>query len=101
MAKNVGLFFTGGLPQFGYSGTLGGTSAEVAASFDNLWVCGPFSWSGGCDPTYSFAWAFNQTRGMYPELDKGLPAWIGFGYLPYAGIYDSELRTNNVSHVKP
>jgi hypothetical protein len=99
MMKNVGLFFGGGLPQGGYSGTYYGTQVEVAANFDLLWVAGPYPFPGGCTPTYAFAWVFNMTRGMSPELDKGLPAWIGFGYLPYSGVYDSELMVNNVSHI--
>ena len=57
-------------------------------------------WPGACDPTYAFGWVFNVIRGMSPEIEAGLPAWIGFGYLPYAGVYDDELMRNNVSHVK-
>lgn len=100
VAKNVGLFFGGELPMAGYSGTFGGTSAELSAAFDETWIGGPFPFPGGCDPTYSFAWAVNQIRGMAPELNKALPAWIGFGYVPYSGIYDAELVTNNISHIK-
>jgi hypothetical protein len=99
-AKNVGLFFGGNLSQGPYSGTFGGTSPEVAVNFDDLWVTGPTPFPGACDPTYAFSWVFNQIRGMSPELDEGLPAWIGFGYLPYTAIYDGELVTNNVSHIK-
>jgi hypothetical protein len=63
-------------------------------------VLGPDAYPGGCDPTYAFSWAYSQMRGMSPEVDKGFPAWIGFGYLPYTGIYDAELIVNNVSHIK-
>jgi len=99
MGKNVGLFFGGELPQGGYSGTYGGTSSEVAADFDQLWVTGPSSYSGGCDPTYSFAWAVRQIEGMCPLMLQGMPSWIGFGYLPYTGIFDSNLVTNNIDGI--
>jgi hypothetical protein len=99
MSKNVGLFFTGELPQGGISGTSSGTSSEVAALFDDLWITGPYPFPGACEPTYSFEWVFRQVSGMCPEINKGLPAWIGFGYLPYTGIYDGELVTNNISHI--
>lgn len=98
-SKNVGLFFQGGLPQGGYSGTLGGTCPEVSTLFDDLWVTGPTPFPGACDPTYAFSWVLNQIEGMCPEITKAMPHWIGFGYLPYAGIYDGELVTNNISHI--
>jgi hypothetical protein len=100
--KNVGLFFAGALPQGGYSGVFGGTSVEVAAQFDQLWVCGPNAYPGGCDPTYAFSWAVAQIRNINPELDSSssYPALKGFPYLPFAGVYDSELTTNDVSNVK-
>jgi hypothetical protein len=97
--KNAGLFFNGNLPQGGYSGTLGGTSAEVAEQFDLLWVCGPNAYPGGCDPTYAFSWALAQIRNSNPELDNrnSRPTLEGFPYLPYAGVYDWNLTTNDVS----
>jgi hypothetical protein len=98
--KNVGLFFHGGLPQSGYSGTFGGTSVEVAVNFDDIWVTGPTPYPGACDPTYAFVWVVNVAEGMSPEMLKGDPACIGFAYLPYTGIYDGELVTNNVTHIK-
>lgn len=101
MQKNVGLFFAGQLPQAGYSGTLGnGTSPEVAANFDALWVEGPNPAPGSCDPTYAFGWAFVQIQNMSPEINLGYPVWRGFGYLPYTGIYDSQLVTNIPSNIK-
>jgi len=100
MAKNVGLFFAGEFPQAGYSGTLGGTSPEVAITLDQAWIDGPYPFPGGCDPTYAFAWAVLQTRQISPEIDKGYPRWVGFGYLPYSGVYENEILTNNVSHLK-
>lgn len=100
ITKNVGLFFSGELPQGGYSGTLGGTSVEAAVDFDDLWVNGPNPVPGSCDPTYAFSWVLNVTEGLSPEILKGKPLWIGFGYLPYSGVYDGELITNNVSHIK-
>jgi hypothetical protein len=98
--KNVGLFFGGGLPEGGYSGTLGGTCPEVAAALDDLWISGPYPFPGACDPTYAFSWAVAQIEGMSPEIMKAMPAWIGFGYLPYTGIYDGKLLTNDVSNIK-
>jgi hypothetical protein len=100
--KNVGLFFGGGLVQDGYSGAMSGTSVEVAVQFDQLWVCGPNAYPGGCDPTYAFSWAVAQIRNINPELDsnESYPTLEGFPYLPYAGVYDSELVTNDVSNVK-
>jgi len=102
MMKNVGLFFGGALPQGGYSGVSGGTQVEVAVLFDDLWVSGPNPWPGACDPTYAFSWALSQIRGISPELDSDntYPAMIGFPYLNFAGVYDGEFITNNVSHVK-
>jgi hypothetical protein len=74
---------------------------EVAALFDELWVGGlPGIIPGAADPTYSFSWALRQIENNSPELLKAQPNFTGFGYLPYAGIYDSELLTNNVSDVK-
>jgi hypothetical protein len=99
MGKNVGLFFGGALPQGGYQGTFGGTQVELAAMFDDLWVTGPNPYPGACDPTYAFSWVLNQIEGISPQVLKGQPAWIGFGYLPYTGIYDGELMTNNVDHI--
>lgn len=101
MKKNVGLFFTESLRQGGYSGTLGGgTCPEVSCTFDDIWINGPSAWPGECDPTYAFSWALNVTEGMSPELLKALPTWIGFGYLPYSGVYDDELMVNDISHIK-
>ncbi len=100
MKKNVGLFFNAELPQAGFSGTLGGTSAEVACDFDILWVGGPNGFPGGCDPTYTFNWAFSQIENNSPEILKGVPIITGFGYLPFTGIYDMNLMTNDISHVK-
>jgi hypothetical protein len=97
--KNVGLFFTGELPQGDYSGTYGGTVAEVAALFDDIWITGPDPFPGGQDPTYAFSWAVDQIESMCPQMMKALPVWVGFGYLPYTGIYDADLVTNNVSNI--
>lgn len=104
MMKNVGLFFGGGLPQAGYGGTFNGTQVEAAVIFDDLWVAGPNPDSGSCDPTYAFGWALVQTRAMNPQLDNPqaptFPKIIGFTYLNFAGVYDSEFVTNNISDVK-
>ena len=100
LAKNVGLFFAGELPQGGYGGTLYGSSVEAAADLDQLWVTGQNSYSGGCDPTYAFSWALNAVTAMNPILSKALPVISGFPYLPYAGVYDGKLMTNDYSDVK-
>ena len=99
MHKNVGLFFQSELPQRGYSGTFGGTSAEVADNFDLLWVGGPTAFPGSADPTYSFFWVYRRILGMSPQIVNGVPVIEGFGYLPYTGIYDTELMTNYTGHV--
>lgn len=101
MAKNAGLFFRGELPQGGYSGTFNGTSVEVAVTFDSLWAFGPLAFPGGANPTYSFGWAVAQIKGMCPEINSGLPKSVGFPYLNFAGVYDDELLTNNISHTSP
>lgn len=99
--KNVGLFFHGGFPQAGYQNTQSGASVEVAVQFDMLWVMGPNQYAGGCNPTYAFSWALHQIRSIDPELDiaHSEPTLEGFPYLPYAGVYEGELMTNDVEHV--
>ncbi|HWX22436.1 MAG TPA: hypothetical protein VN578_21250 [Candidatus Binatia bacterium] len=99
MAKDVGLFFGGELPQGGYSGTLGGTAPEVATIFDDLWVTGGNPTPGGGDPTYAFGWAVDTIRSICPEINRGFPTWIGFGYLPYTANFDAEIVTNNISGI--
>ena len=101
-AKNVGLFFQGSIPQAGYQNTQSGSSVEVAVQFDMLWVMGPNQYPGGCDPTYAFSWALNQIRTINPELDTAHsnPTLEGFPFLPYAGVYEDELMTNDIEHVK-
>jgi hypothetical protein len=100
--KNAGLFFHGGFPQAGYQNTQSGASVEVAVQFDMLWVMGPNQYPGGCDPTYAFSWALSKIRTINPELDiaNSQPTLEGFPYLPYAGVYEDELTTNDVEHVK-
>jgi hypothetical protein len=96
------LFFHGGFPQAGYQNTQSGASVEVAVQFDMLWVMGPNQYPGGCDPTYAFSWALSKIRTINPELDiaNSQPTLEGFPYLPYAGVYEDELTTNDVEHVK-
>jgi hypothetical protein len=100
VGKNVGLFFGGEFDQGGYGSGGTHTSFEVAFDFDLLWVGGPIPFPGSDDPTYAFAWALAQTRRMYPRLDRGTPMGIGFPYLPYSSLYDGELLTNNIIHIK-
>ncbi len=94
VAKNVGLFFVGKLEQE-YMW------AEMEDYVDDLWITGPDPWHGACDPTYSFGWVVRQLLDNYPEADTAHPICIGFGWLPYAGIYDAELKRGNIAHVKP
>jgi hypothetical protein len=99
MTKNVGLFFAGEIPQGPYSNTFGGTSAEVSTGFDELWVEGPNAFPGACDPTYSFSWAERQMERIWPEVQKGLPSWVGFGYLPFSGNFDTQIITNDITGI--
>jgi len=95
------LFFGGLLPQGGFGGGTSTTTAQVAEALDQTWVCGMNQYPGGCDPTYSFRFAINATRGMYnPELDKGDPRLFGYKYMIYSSVYDDELMMLNNSHVK-
>ena len=98
--KNVGLFFIKEFDQAGYGGNPTRTAFEVTAAFDILWVEGPTPFPGGCDPTYAFAWALQQIRGLYPELNKAQPAGMGFPYLPYTANFDNEIMLNDISHIK-
>ena len=101
MMKNAGLFFDKELPQGGYIGGRAWADAQVAASFDDLWVGGPNPFPGSADPTYSIDWVTTQVRGMYPDINKGAPDLVGYPYLPYSGIYDAQLTTGDHSMVKP
>lgn len=92
MRKNVGLFFQKELNQQA-------NNAEMESGFDKLWVCGPNAYPGGCDPTYSFNWAFRKARQRYVFWDDAGPVIIGCPQLPYAGIYDNMIATNNFAPV--
>jgi len=63
-------------------------------------VCGQFQFPGGCDPTYSFQWAYLATKGQYPQITYGNPQIAGFGYNIYTTTYDNELLMLNTTHVK-
>jgi hypothetical protein len=98
--KNCGLFFGGVLLQGGFGGNANAT-ADVAESLDQTWICGQDQYPGGCDPTYSFAWAINATRGIFnPELDRANPLLFGLPQVIYSSAYDDELMMLNFSHVK-
>jgi hypothetical protein len=99
MWKNVGLFFGDELQSAGYGG--GSASAyQVATFLDMMWVEGIYPFPGGCDPTYSFAKICSITLNQYPELNTAKPLARGFPYLPYSGVYDSQLLMNNTSNIK-
>ena len=100
--KNCGLFFGGMLPQ-AYRNSVTGVyeaTANVAEMVDQTWVCGEYQYPGGCDPTYSFDFAINATRGMYPTLDSANPLRGGFGLCVYDPFYDEDLRNLNTGGVK-
>jgi len=92
MRKNVGLFFQKELNQQA-------NNAEMEYGFDELWVTGPNAYPGGCDPTYTFGWAFRKARQRYAFWDDAGPIIIGCQYLPYTGIYDDTLATGNFAPV--
>ena len=100
--KNTGIFFAGKLPQTGYGGSGSTTGAKVASDFEALWVNGANPWPGACDPTYSIRWASARTAGMYPELNLKSVGMLGLGcpFVPYSGVYDALLMTNNFGNVK-
>lgn len=102
MRKNCGLFFGGEINQRGFAGSDGSIScAKVEETCDQIWVCGKFMYPGGCDPTYSFEFAVNATRGMYnPELDQANPLLFGYKYMIYASVYDDMLMLLNTSLVQ-
>jgi hypothetical protein len=101
MRKNCGLFFGGLLPQGNFGNASSATTAVVAEFLDQAWVCGENQYPGGCDPTYSFAWAINVTRGVYnPQLDSADPLLFGLPQMIYSSAYDDELMMLNFSHVK-
>ena len=101
MRKNCGLFFGGELPQNGFGGNGSIVTAKVAEALDQAWVCGENQYPGGCDPTYSFAWAINVTRGVFnPEMDYGDPRLFGLRQMIYSSSYDDELAGLDFSHVK-
>lgn len=100
VTKNVGLFFSSGLPaDLGYSQLVSHTSVELASDFDQFWVDGPAAFPGGCDPTYAFGWAFNLMINFEPHVRLAVPTYEGFVYLPYTGNFDSQLITNNTTGI--
>ena len=98
--KNCGIFFNYELAFNPYGSANTPTDVEeVMASFDKWWVMGAFPFPGSASPNYSEQFAFDQTRGSFPELDKAGPVLIGFPLLPYAGVYDDELSRLDIHHV--
>lgn len=102
MRKNCGLFLIGQINQRGFAGGNGQISAaQVEEMCDQIWVCGKNMYPGGCDPTYSFEFAVNATRGMYyPELEQAGPWLNGYKYMIYASVYDDLLMVGNTSLVQ-
>lgn len=101
MRKNCGLFLGGEINQRGYAGGDGSIScAKVVETCDQIWVCGQNMYPGGCDPTYSFRFAVNATRGMFnPELDQANPLLFGYSYMIYSSVYDDLLMVGNTVFV--
>jgi hypothetical protein len=102
MRKNCGFFIGGEINQYGFGGDPTVSTAKVAASFDELWVCGPNAFPGGCDPTYSFLFVYNNTVGAWnPELGNAIPLIDGYFEMIYSSVYDDLLMVNNTSFVHP
>jgi hypothetical protein len=100
MRKNCGLFFGSELPM-GNMGGQASSAAKAVETLDMIWVCGKSIFPGGCDPTYSFKFAVDATRGMYnPQLDWADPRVFGYPFMIYSSIYDNELQMLNTTHVK-
>lgn len=101
MRKNCGLFFNGLVPQGGFGGNSANTTAQVAEALDQLWVTGPNGYPGGDDPTYSWSFCINSTRGQFnPQMDSGGPLLFGIRQMIYTSIYDDQLMLLNYSNVK-
>ncbi len=100
MWKNCGLFFGSELPQGNFGGS-GASSPQVVEMLDQIWVCGKYMYPGGCDPTYSFEFAVNATRGLFnPELDYADPRLFGYKYVPYECVDDALLMMGITFFVK-
>jgi hypothetical protein len=100
--KNAGLYFDDELAFGGYDPNGVPTDvAEVAATFDKMWVMGANPYPGGADPNYSIQFAYGVTEMLFPELTNASPVLDGFFYLPFAGVYDDQLKVNDISQVKP
>lgn len=99
--KNVGLFFGGELVQRGFNSQWSATTATPIIQMDQTWMCGKNQYPGGCDPTYSFDFAVNATRGRNnPQLDWATPIRVGYGLLLYTSRYDNESLNCVTTHVK-
>ena len=101
MMKNAGLFWAGGIDQ-GWFGSGGSpqTLCEAEEAFDQMWVTGPNSFPGGCDPNFAIYKALNRLLGAYSNLQKFNPVLEGYWWLPYSTIHDDEIMGNNLTHVK-
>lgn len=101
MRKNCGVFLGGEINQRGFAGGDSSIScAKVVELCDQVWVCGKYMYPGGCDPTYSFEFAVNATRGVFnPELDQADPLLYGYKYMIYASVYDDLLMVGNTVFV--
>jgi hypothetical protein len=98
--KNVGLFFLGELRSGGYGSSGSDILATVVNNLNVFWVAGFNTYPGGCDPTYAYGYGVSCAIATYPQLGKANPWVIGYGYLPYAGIYDDQLMMLDKSPVK-
>ena len=103
IAKNTAWVVNGLLPNLLHGPSSWDSSAKVAATADELWVCGPLPYPGGCDPTYASGWVVRQMTGVYSELNDMKQADLdirGYIYLPYTSIYDGNLLMLDHSNVK-
>jgi hypothetical protein len=104
--KNTGWFINGLLPQLMQGPSSVDSSAKVAETADELWICGAFPYPGGCDPTYASIWVVDEMQGLYPILAPGggSQAFLdiyGYPYMPYTSIYDDNQLLMHSDPSKP
>lgn len=98
--KNCALAFHDLVNEIPYNDNFSIVCAQVADTLDQTWVCGPNQYPGGCDPTYSFRWAIQETINQYPEMINEGATIFGYFWVPYTSVYDDEILVLDRSHVK-
>ncbi len=99
MYKNCGLFFGGKLPQFFGSTIVPATTADVAEFVDQVWVCGPNQYPGGCNPNYSYLFAIRSAELVFPSITNAAVSPVGFPECVYNAGQDANLRVGNTGNV--